>query len=148
MFVTKLLQNLTLATLILCCLSPASAEESYGETVRTKLASGLTNMSFGIAEIPKNMINTSNEANVLLGVTGGVLKGTLHSVGRLLAGAVDFLTFPVPSQPITHPTFVWQEFTTDTSYGPFFDMSRTPREPQSRDAPPPPVPAAPRHTGY
>jgi putative exosortase-associated protein (TIGR04073 family) len=146
--VTKLIQNLTLATLILWSFPPVMAEETYGETVRTKLASGLTNMSFGIAEIPKNMINTSNEANVLLGVTGGVLKGTLHSVGRLLAGAVDFLTFPVPSQPITHPTFVWQEFTKDTSYGPFFDMSRNPRMPNPLNAPVPPVPVASRNPGY
>jgi len=99
---------------------------TYGEMVRTKLASGLTNMTFGLAEIPKNMINTSNEANVLLGVTGGLMKGTLHTVGRLLAGGLDFITFPVPSQPITHPIYVWQQFNIDTSYGPFFDMSRTP----------------------
>lgn len=145
---TQSIRNLTLATLILCSLPPVGAEETYGETVRTKLASGLTNLSFGIAEIPKNMINTSNEVSVLLGVTGGVLKGTLHTMGRLLAGTVDFLTFPVPSQPITHPAYVWQEFTMDTTYGPFFDMSRTPREPKLRNAPPPSVPVAARHTGY
>jgi putative exosortase-associated protein (TIGR04073 family) len=124
--VIKLLLKLILPLLILCSPPSLMAEETYGETVRTKLASGLTNMFFGMAEIPKNMINTSNEVNVLLGVTGGVLKGTLHTVGRLLAGATDFLTFPVPSQPITHPAFVWQDFRTDTTYGPFFDTSRNP----------------------
>lgn len=101
-------------------------ELTYGEMVRTKLASGLTNMSFGLVEIPKNMINTANETNALFGVTGGLMKGTLHTVGRLLAGGLDFLTFPVPSQPITHPTYVWQQFNVDTRYGPFFDMSRNP----------------------
>ncbi len=106
----------------------AAEELTYGEMVRTKLASGLTNMCFGIAEIPKNIINTSNEVNALFGVTGGVLKGTLHTMGRLLAGGLDFITFPLPSQPIPHPAFVWQHFNTDTTYGPYFDMSRTPPE--------------------
>lgn len=104
----------------------ASEELSYGDMVRTKLASGLSNMAFGIAEMPKNIVNTSNEVNVMMGVTGGVLKGTLHTMGRMLAGMVDVLTFPVPSQPITHPYYVWQQFKTDTSYGPFFDMQRSP----------------------
>ena len=110
----------------------AAEEQTYGEMVRTKLASGLTNMTFGIAEMPKNIINTSNEVNALFGVTGGVLKGTLHTMGRLLAGGLDFITFPVPSQPITHPTFVWQQFNIDTTYGPYFDMSR--RAPDEKPA--------------
>lgn len=112
---------------------PALAEEAtYGEMVRAKLASGITNMAFGLAELPKNVINTSNEVNVLLGATGGVLKGTLHTLGRLLAGTLDFITFPVPSQPITHPAYVWQQFGTDTTYGPFFDMSRQLSEERTR----------------
>lgn len=134
---TAFIRNLLLSACILFSSHPVLAEESYGEMVRTKLASGMTNMFFGIAEIPKNMINTSNEVNALLGVTGGVLKGTLHAMGRLLAGGLDFLTFPVPSQPITHPAFVWQDFNMDTTYGPFFDMNRNGPE-QS----PPAVPAA------
>lgn len=121
---TAFIRNLLLPVCLFCSTQPLMAEESYGEMVRTKLASGMTNMFFGIAEIPKNMINTSNDVNALLGVTGGVLKGTLHTMGRLLAGGLDFLTFPVPSQPITHPPFVWQDFNLDTTYGPYFDMNR------------------------
>jgi putative exosortase-associated protein (TIGR04073 family) len=105
-------------------------------------------MFFGIAEMPKNMINTSNEVNVLLGVTGGVLKGTLHTMGRLLAGATDFLTFPVPSQPITHPAFVWQDFRADTTYGPFFDTSRNPGSAKPPMAPSPAPSAASRPARY
>lgn len=130
-----------LGTLVFSGQLPAVEELTYGEMVRTKLASGITNMAFGIAEIPKNMINTANEVNALMGATGGVLKGTLHTMGRLLAGGLDFITFPVPSQPITHPTFVWQQFSTDTTYGPYFDMSRKPPQTatQTRVAPVPRV---------
>jgi putative exosortase-associated protein (TIGR04073 family) len=97
----------------------------YGDAIRLKLGSGISNMLFAIAEVPKNIINTSNQANVLLGVSGGTLKGVLHSVGRMLSGVTDVLTFPVATKPITTPAFVWQDFTTDTSYGPFFSAVRT-----------------------
>ena len=78
-----------------------------------------------------------------MGATGGVLKGTLHTMGRLLAGGLDFITFPVPSQPITHPTFVWQQFSTDTTYGPYFDMSRKPLETRTQARAVPPARVAP-----
>lgn len=133
----SLLRALLVGIGLSCQVTVSADELTYGEMVRAKLASGLTNMSFGLVEIPKNMINTSNETNALLGVTGGLMKGTLHTVGRLLAGGLDFLTFPVPSQPITHPTYVWQQFNVDTSYGPFFDMSRKPPVTKSATTMPP-----------
>lgn len=142
----KMTRQIMLAAAILMTGQVFAAEElTYGDMVRTKLASGLTNMTFGIAEMPKNIINTSNEVNALFGVTGGVLKGTLHTMGRLLAGGLDFITFPVPSQPITHPTFVWQQFNVDTTYGPYFDMSRRP--PEDKAATTPYRPARPMATG-
>ncbi|MFN5744566.1 MAG: exosortase system-associated protein, TIGR04073 family [Methylococcaceae bacterium] len=116
--------------LLLGLLSPGyvlcSTEQggTYGDAIRLKLGSGFSNMLFGIAEVPKNIINTSNQANVLLGVSGGTLKGVLHSVGRMLSGVTDVLTFPAATKPITTPAFVWQDFATDTSYGPFFSAVR------------------------
>jgi putative exosortase-associated protein (TIGR04073 family) len=115
---------------VLSLLSPAYAGSTeqggtYGDAIRLKLGSGISNMLFAIAEVPKNIINTSNQANVLLGVSGGTLKGVLHSVGRMLSGVTDVLTFPFATKPITTPAFVWQDFTTDTSYGPFFSAVRT-----------------------
>jgi putative exosortase-associated protein (TIGR04073 family) len=138
--VPKFMWKSILAALVLFANQALATEEaSYGDMVRTKLASGLTNMCFGIAEMPKNIINTSNQVNALFGVTGGVLKGTLHTMGRLLSGGLDFITFLVPSQPIPHPTYVWQEFKTDTTYSPFFDMNRTPRTAKPAAAPAPPA---------
>lgn len=135
---SRFIQNMTGAALLLLAGQTGAAELSYGEMVRTKLASGLTNMSFGIFEMPKNIINTSNEVNVLLGVSGGAMKGALHTAGRLLGGSLDFITFLVPSQPITHPAYVWDDFKSETTYGPFFDMSRNP-QPHKPVAMPPPV---------
>jgi putative exosortase-associated protein (TIGR04073 family) len=117
-------QSLSIPTLLLLAgigaAMPAARADDYGATTTLKLGSGLSNLTMGWLEIPKNMINTSNQTNVLLGISGGLLKGLLHTIGRTLTGAVDFLTFPLPTQPIAHPTFVWQTFFDETSYGPAF----------------------------
>ena len=99
-------------------------EPDYGEAVRYKLGAGFSNMLLGMGEIPKNVINTANESNALFGVTGGVVKGILHTMGRTLAGAVDVLTFPAPTKPITTPVFIWQNWRTETSYGPYFTAQK------------------------
>jgi putative exosortase-associated protein (TIGR04073 family) len=94
--------------------------ESYGAVISNKLGSGFSNIGLCFAELPKNVINTTNDANLALGLTGGVLKGVLHMVGRAMAGTVDVLTFPIPTVPITNPPFVWQDFKTGTRYNPLF----------------------------
>ncbi|AAU91439.1 exosortase system-associated protein, TIGR04073 family [Methylococcus capsulatus] len=125
------------ALLALLCLGaavPSAQADDYGTTTTLKLGSGLSNLTLGWLEIPKNMINTSNQINVLFGISGGLLKGLLHTAGRTLTGAVDFLTFPVPTQPIAHPEFVWQKFSDETSYGPAF-TSGTFKNPKPAPAP-------------
>ncbi len=103
---------------------PAGAKkyESYTTTIFTKLGVGFSNLFGGIAEIPKNVINTTNEYNLALGITGGVAKGALHTAGRMLAGTVDILTFPLPTEPLTNPTYVWEDYKTETSYNPLFKL--------------------------
>ncbi|MDD2767598.1 MAG: exosortase system-associated protein, TIGR04073 family [Methylococcus sp.] len=117
--------------------TPAARADDYGSTASLKLGSGLSNLTLGWLEVPKNMINTSNQTNVLFGISGGLLKGMLHMVGRTLTGAVDFITFPVPTQPIAHPEFVWQKFSEETTYGPAFTPGT------ARDQKPAPPAAAP-----
>ncbi|MDF9391265.1 MULTISPECIES: exosortase system-associated protein, TIGR04073 family [Methylococcus] len=119
---------------------PSAQADDYGATTTLKLGSGLSNLTLGWLEIPKSMINTSNQTNVLFGISGGLFKGLLHTVGRTLTGAVDFLTFPVPTQPITHPEFVWQKFSDETSYGPAFTSGIL------SDPKPAPAPAAPPYS--
>jgi putative exosortase-associated protein (TIGR04073 family) len=106
------------ATLLLSTGSGAMADDSYGDTILLKLESGLANIGTGLAEVPKNVINTTNQTNVLFGTTGGVIKGTAHALGRTLGGILDTFTFFVPTKPIANPPFVWENFYTDTQYGP------------------------------
>lgn len=118
--------------------APAPPADDYGDKVRLKLASGIMNMMTGFVEVPKNMINTANNTSsygsafdrggyVLWGITGGGLKGAMHMLGRTLAGLTDFVTCFVPTEPITHPAFVWQNFYTDTQYGPYFKVDSQPK---------------------
>src|SRR5690606_9318069 len=96
--------------------SASLASDNYGQNVGTKLGSGLSNLALGWVEFPKNMINTTNETNVIFGLSGGFLKGGLHTLGRIASGVVDVLTFPLPTQPITNPAFVWENFNAETQY--------------------------------
>ncbi len=116
--------------------SPPPASDNYGDTIRLKLASGIANMATGFVEVPKNMINTANNTTtygsafdrggyVLWGITGGGLKGAMHMLGRTLAGLFDFATFYIPTKPTTNPPFVWQNFYSDTQYGPYVKVEST-----------------------
>ncbi|CAI8839413.1 putative exosortase-associated protein (TIGR04073 family) [Methylocaldum szegediense] len=108
------------ATAALAVSSVSMASDDYGRDVGMKLGSGFSNIALGWVEFPKNMINTANETNVLFGISGGFLKGGLHTVGRIASGLVDVLTFPLPTEPITRPSFVWENFDVETQYGPVF----------------------------
>lgn len=93
---------------------------SYGESVGLKAGSGISNLLLGWLEIPKNMIATSNQVNVAFGVTGGLVKGVLHTAGRTVGGAIDFFTAPLPTNPIIEPPYIWENIEVETSYGPAF----------------------------
>lgn len=98
--------------------SAVAGTEAYFDQIGNKLAVGSSNIVLAWLEIPKNMINTSNKYNVAMGITGGVLKGVLHTVGRTLCGTFDLVTFPLPSQSIVKPAYVYENFGVETQYGP------------------------------
>ena len=95
----------------------AEEEQSYGSKVGNKALNGFANMTTSILEIPKNVINVSNQTNVVVGIMGGGIVGVLHTVCRFAVGLADFVTAPLPTKPIVHPMYVWDDFDEDTSYG-------------------------------
>jgi putative exosortase-associated protein (TIGR04073 family) len=95
-------------------------ERSYGDIVGRKAATGFANIAVSVLEIPKNIINTSNESNILFGVTGGALKGFIHMFGRLAVGIVDTTTMFFPTKSIVEPAYPWENFYTETDYKPMF----------------------------
>lgn len=97
------------------------AGEGYGAAVGKKAGVGFTNLALAWLEVPKNVVNTTNQTNLAVGLTGGVIKGIAHTAGRILSGAADVVTIPFPTRPIAQPEFVWESFSVDTQYGPIFD---------------------------
>jgi putative exosortase-associated protein (TIGR04073 family) len=90
---------------------------SYGEKIGNKALIGFANLTTGILEIPKNMINTINQGNFFYGVGGGFIKGTVNTLGRMGCGIADIITLPIPTNPVAYPVFIWDDFDADTTYG-------------------------------
>ncbi len=106
-----------LAALMLMA-SPVMAADDYGTRVAQKFGRGLGNAATGWLEVPKNIVNVTRDSNIALGLTWGVIKGAMNTVGRTVVGALDLAFFFIPTKEYVHPTFVWDPFDKDTTYGP------------------------------
>ena len=97
---------------------PSQAENSdgYGEHFQNKLGHGFANMTMGFIEIPKNIINISDDSGFLVGVSLGTLRGILQGVSRTLIGVADLLSSPFPTNDYVAPGLPWERFTEDTRY--------------------------------
>lgn len=102
-----------------------SQQQSYGGKVGSKALNAFANLTTGVLEIPKNMINTSNKSNIFYGVVGGLFKGLVHTGGRIGVGIADLITIPLPTKPIAQPRYIWENFDVDTTYGPAFRLDET-----------------------
>lgn len=121
-----LLFGIMLSPLVDARESSQQIEQSYGSYIGTKLGTGLANMATGWIEIPKNTINLTNQADyVFFGFIGGMIKGTLHTVGRTMTGVLDVITFPLPTKPMIRSGLVWNNFGANTTYGPYFQLRDT-----------------------
>jgi len=114
-----LLFSLLMATSTTIC---ADEQQGYGAQVGDKALRGFTNMTTAVLEIPKNIINTTNDSNIAYGAVGGLAKGILNTVGRIMTGLSDFVTAPLPTQQIVQPTYIWDDFDKDTTYGKTFRL--------------------------
>lgn len=106
----------------------AQEEQSYPEKVGEKALSGFANVSTALYEIPKNIINTTNQSNVVFGFTGGLAKGLLNTMGRVMVGVADLATTLIITKPIVSPGHVWEDFDTDTTYGEVMRLDNKPAD--------------------
>ncbi len=72
--------------LILNAHSALADEPSYGSQVGHKALNGFANITTAVLEIPKNIINTTNDSNIAWGFVGGLTKGILNTGGRIVVG--------------------------------------------------------------
>jgi len=155
-----LVTGLLAVTVPLAQADEASEQTSYGSKIGNKALNGFTNIVSAPLEFPKNIVNNVNQTNFFYGVFGGFLKGIIHTTGRMGSGIADLITFPLPTTPIVHPSYIWDDFDVDTTYGNVFrlDKSQAAPEPVAAVEPPPapvvapivstPVAVPPRAPGY
>jgi len=113
--------KLILALLILVFgSSHAMATEPYGynyiSTSSTKLVAGIANTATGFIELPKNIILVTQRDSILHGMTFGLASGVMHSVARTVIGVFDVATFWIPTPPSVQPTYIWEDFSVESSY--------------------------------
>lgn len=103
--------------LVLLCLftipsfaQEAQQPEAIAEKMAFKLVRGVTNVTTGIAEIPKQSYLTIRDRGNI-GYVVGPIKGFGMAIYRTLMGAVETVFFLVPQpgyyDPIIDPEYVW-----------------------------------------
>ncbi len=109
-------KNKILTACILTCFfmmtSPVKAESYFID----KLSQGAANIAFGFIEVPKNIINITNDQNILVGLTWGLIRGIIQGVSRTLVGGVEVITSPIPTNEFASPAYVWDRFSEDSRY--------------------------------
>ncbi|WP_262965725.1 exosortase system-associated protein, TIGR04073 family [Methylobacter psychrophilus] len=111
-------------------------QSSYGEKIGNKALNAFANLATSPLEIPKDIINTINQSNFFYGVFGGFTKGLVNTLGRAGCGIADLITLPIPTQPIAHPVYIWDDFDMDTTYGEVLRLDNTKKTDQSIIEPP------------
>ncbi len=100
-------------------------QSSYGKKIGNKALNAFANLTTSPLEIPKNIINTMNQSNFFYGVFGGFIKGLVNTLGRAGCGIADLITLPIPTRPIAHPVYIWDNFDMDTTYGEVLRLDST-----------------------
>jgi putative exosortase-associated protein (TIGR04073 family) len=113
----------------------ALQQSSYSEKIGNKALNAVANLTTSPLEIPKNIINTMNQSNFFYGVFGGFLKGLVNTLGRAGCGIADLITLPIPTKPIAHPLYIWDDFDMDTTYGEVLRLDKTKKTTQPIIAP-------------
>jgi putative exosortase-associated protein (TIGR04073 family) len=110
----------------------------YRKQVGDKALLGATNIISSPLEIPKNIINLTNEpgGNIFYGIIGGVIRGSIDVAGRVTNGVSDLVTAPLPTKRVVEPRYVWDDFDQYDSYGKVFRLVDNPKI-EAEPIPPP-----------
>jgi putative exosortase-associated protein (TIGR04073 family) len=105
---------------ILLFATTAHAESSgisYPARIGGKLGIGLINATTGMVEVPKSIMVETEQENIWMGMSVGFVKGMVNAIGRSFLGMLDVVSFPIPTKPLVSPPVVFQDFSTETTYG-------------------------------
>jgi len=90
----------------------ATVSKSY--SWQDKLKRGAINIVTSPVEIARDIHNTTEEKNLLVGWTVGLVQGLGEALVRLGAGVIDLVTFPFNfpeshKAPLLDPEYVWEK---------------------------------------
>ncbi|MFW5996612.1 MAG: exosortase system-associated protein, TIGR04073 family [Verrucomicrobiota bacterium] len=87
--------------------SAANFTEDGGviDNAANQLGRGISNVAFGIFEVPANIYETTKNEGDAAGATTGVLTGLLRFGTREVVGVFEIVTFPVGMKPIIKPAY-------------------------------------------
>jgi putative exosortase-associated protein (TIGR04073 family) len=97
MHMKKLLLALVTVTLAGSAFADIQDPPMNDQGPTSKLGRGLSNILFGIGELPDTMIKINERQGNAAAFSTGIVKGTGRSIVRIGAGIYDFLTFPFPT---------------------------------------------------
>ncbi|MGC8741304.1 MAG: exosortase system-associated protein, TIGR04073 family [Candidatus Sumerlaeaceae bacterium] len=133
---TKVLVSLAVLGLVGATL-PAVAQR-YGEEYREgsafnkmqhKLGRGLANIFTGVIEVPKNISREWRKSDPVTGVIVGGVKGVGWAATRMVVGAYETVTFPIPV-PANYEPLMEPETPLPSVWGeqlPYFDQEGDPK---------------------
>jgi len=75
-----------------------AAEQESTKGPGEKLVGGVEETATGWTDVPKEMIDTTEDSNIIEGVTVGTVKGAGEAVVDTTKGAVDVATFYIPEE--------------------------------------------------
>lgn len=120
----KLFKSLLVVSVLYFFSSQVAMAQSYPYASGEKFVSGIANVATGFVELPKNVIIATGENGLPYGMTIGLVTGIIHTVGRTVIGALDVVTFLLPTGPSVNPPYIWYDFYTETNYGAYYTKER------------------------
>ena len=79
--------------------SPIATQEEKGAFILKpleKLSRGISNVAFGVFEVPMQMRYVNHRSGGIAGLTYGTLRGLAFFVARVGVGVLEIVTFPFP----------------------------------------------------
>ena len=85
-----------------------------GQNALRKLGRGLSNVLFGIVELPNQYTKAIDANGGAAGVTYGLPKGVFRWIGREFVGVYEIVTFPIPVprgyKPVMEPEWPGEDY--------------------------------------
>ena len=93
-------KRLIIATILICLTAVPAVQAGYTDSIAQKFSRGVGNVLYSPLEIPFQVSNEIATEDYVYAVPKGLLKGLFYTVGRLVVGAYEILTFPIPQNQI------------------------------------------------